>query len=379
MIGVAVGTMSLIMVLSVFNGLEDLVRGLYASFDAELKIEATKGKSFTVSGDWLSGIQNIEGVEVLTEVIEDNALFKYRDNQHLARIKGVSDNYLQQGRFEQGYIWGNLDLGTETQPRAIIGRGVGFFLSVDLDNHFDLLQVFYPKAPRNAGTIDPSQMYSRGILKPEAFFSIEKDFDDNYIIAPLSFVSSLLNYGQKRTALEVKVKEGYNIQRVKTRVSAFLGEDFQVKDTDEQHAQILRTIKIEKLFVFLTLTFILAVASFNIFFSLSMMAIEKKRDTAILFALGAKQWMIQKIYLKQGAIIALTGAIIGLSLGYLACWVQDQYGLVSLGIASSIIESYPVKMVWWDFLWTSVSVIAITFMASFRPALIASRVKSIDL
>ena len=152
-----------------------------------------------------------------------------------------------------------------------------------------------------------------------------------------------------------------------------------MKDTDEQHAQILRTIKVEKLFVFLTLTFILAVASFNIFFSLSMMAIEKKRDTAILFALGAKQWLIQKIYLKQGAIIALTGAIIGLVLGYLACWIQDQYGLVSLGIASSIIESYPVKMIWTDFFWTSVSVISITFLASFRPALIASRVKSTDL
>ncbi|WP_228780186.1 FtsX-like permease family protein [Aquiflexum lacus] len=379
MIGVAVGTMSLIIVLSVFNGLEDLVRGLYASFDAELKIEATKGKSFTVSDDWLSGIQNIEGVEVLTEVIEDNALFKYRENQHLARIKGVSDNYLQQGRFEKGYIWGDLNLGTESQPGAIIGRGVGFFLSVDLDNHFDLLQVFYPKAPRNAGTINPNQMYSRAIIKPEAFFSIEKDFDDNYIIAPLSFVSSLLNYGQKRTALEVKVKEGYNIQSIKKKISTFLGDEFQVKDTDEQHAQILRTIKVEKLFVFLTLTFILAVASFNIFFSLSMMAIEKKRDTAILIALGAKQWLIQKIYLKQGAIIALTGATIGLTLGFLACWVQDQYGLVSLGIASSIIESYPVKMVWWDFLWTSVSVITITFLASFRPALIASRVKSIDL
>lgn len=379
MIGVAVGTMSLIMVLSVFNGLEDLIRGLYASFDAELKIEATKGKSFLVTEDWLKSIEEIEGVGVVTEVIEDNALFKYRDYQHLARIKGVSENYLQQGRFDKGYIWGELDLGSEKQPKAIIGRGVGFFLSVDLDNPIDLLQVYYPKAPRSAGTIDPNQLYNRDILKPSAFFSIEKDFDDNYIIAPLTFVSSLLNYGEKRTSLEIKVAEGYSIQRVKSKVSAFLGEDYLVKDTDEQHAQILRTIKIEKLFVFLTLTFILAVASFNIFFSLSMMAIEKKRDTAILFALGAKKWMIQKIYLKQGAIIAFTGAIIGLVLGYLACWLQDQYGLVSLGIASSVIESYPVKMVWWDFLWTSVSVITITFLASFRPAMIASRVTSRDL
>ncbi len=379
MIGVAVGTMALVIVLSVFNGLEELVRGLYASFDAELKIESKLGKSFLAEKEWLDSISRIEGVEVLTEVIEDNALFKYRDYQHLARIKGVSENYMQQGRFEKGFTWGNLSLGTENQPKAIMGRGVGFFLSVDLDNDFDLLQVFYPKAPRSAGSIDPSQLYNKGILKPGAFFSIEKEFDDNYIIAPIGFVSNLLNYGQKRTALEVKVKEGENIQKVKASLGSFLGEAFTVKDTDEQHAQILRTIKIEKLFVFLTLSFILAVASFNIFFSLSMLAIEKKKDNAILFAMGAKENLIRKIYLKQGAIIGLSGAIIGLVLGFLICWLQDRFGLVSLGISSSIVDAYPVKMIWSDFFWTSISVFTITFLASFRPAFIASKVTPTDL
>lgn len=178
MIGVAVGTMALVVVLSVFNGLEDLVRSLYASFDAELKVEAAIGKSFEVDETWLRSIQELEGVALLTEVIEDNALFKYRDNQHLAKIKGVSAAYLEDpDRFAEGYVWGDLDLGTDIQPRAIIGRGVGFFLSVDLDNEFELLQVYYPKAPRSAGSIDPNQLYNRDIIKPAAFFSIEKDFD----------------------------------------------------------------------------------------------------------------------------------------------------------------------------------------------------------
>lgn len=374
MIGVAVGTMALIIVLSVFNGLEDLVRGLYASFDAELKIEPTQGKSFVVSEEWLDSIRNLEGVAVVTEVIEDNALFRYRDDQHLARIKGVSENFIDQDRFEKGYVWGDLTLGEPTQPSAIIGRGIGFFLSIDLDNDFELLQVFYPKAPRSAGTIDPSQMYSRNVIKPAAFFSIEKEFDDNYIIAPLDFVSELLNYGNKRTALEIQVQEGQNIGTVKTDLRNLLGPGFTVKDTDEQHAGLLRTIKIEKLFVFITLSFILAVASFNIFFSLSMMAIEKKKDTAVLFAMGAKEKLIRQIYIKQGAIIAISGAVIGLFLGFLICWLQDTFGLVSLGITSSIVENYPVKMIWTDFLWTSLAVIAITFIASYRPAVIASRV-----
>lgn len=379
MIGVAVGTMALVVVLSVFNGLEDLVRSLYASFDAELKVEASLGKSFVAEGDWLDSIKALEGVDIVTEVIEDNALFKYRDYQHLARIKGVSANYLDHGRFGQGYVWGDLELGTGQQPKAILGRGVGFFLSVDLDNEFEMLQVFYPKAPRSAGTIDPNQFYSRDMIKPSAFFSVDKEFDDNYIIAPLEFVSKLLNYGNRRTSLEIKVKEGESIQRVKRRLRAHLGEGFTVKDTDEQHAGLLRTIKIEKLFVFITLSFILAVASFNIFFSLSMIAIEKKKDTAILFAMGARQKLIKQIYIKQGAIIAFSGAIIGLVLGFLLVWMQDKFGLISLGIASSVIENYPVKMIWTDFLWTSVAVIAITFLAAYRPALIASKVKSYEL
>lgn len=380
MIGVAVGTMALVVVLSVFNGLEDLVRGLYASFDAELKVEPALGKSFEADPEWIEGIRKVEGVALLTEVIEDNALFRYRDNQHLAKIKGVSEAYLEDpDRFAEGYVWGNLDLGTDLQPKAIIGRGVGFFLSVDLDNDFELLQVYYPKAPRSAGSIDPSQLYNRDIIKPAAFFSIEKDFDDNYIIAPIAFVSKLLNYGQKRTSLEIKVADGYRIQGVKNKLREHLGEDFLVKDTDEQHAGILRTIKIEKLFVFITLSFILAIASFNIFFSLSMMAIEKKKDTAILFAMGAREKLVKQIYIKQGAIIALSGALIGLMAGFAIVWIQDNFGLVSLGISSSVIDSYPVKIVWTDFLWTSLAVITITFLASYRPALIASKVKSTDL
>ena len=379
MIGVAVGTMALVVVLSVFNGLEDLVRSLYASFDAELKVEAKLGKSFTVDEAWIRSVEAVEGVAIVTEVIEDNALFKYRDYQHLARLKGVTDNYLDHDRFGTGYVWGSLDLGTEGRPKAIVGRGVGFFLSMDLDNEFEMLQVFYPKAPRSAGTIDPTQMYNSAVLRPSAFFSVDKEFDENYIIAPLTFVADLLNYGNRRTALEIKVQEGQGIQTVKKRLKAHLGEDFTVKDTDEQHAGLLRTIKIEKLFVFITLSFILAVASFNIFFSLSMMAIEKRRDTAILLAMGARTSLVKNIYIKQGAIIAFSGASIGLILGFLLVWAQDTFGLVSLGIASSVIDNYPVKMIWTDFLWTSLAVIAITFFASYRPALIASKVKVNEL
>jgi len=377
MVGVAVGTMALVIVMSVFNGLEDLIRGLFASFDAELKIEVAEGKSFEITDSWLDSIRSVEGVEILTEVIEDNALFDYNGNQIVARLKGVSDNFLDQGRFSKGYFWGDTTLGTTLRPAAILGRGVGFFLSVNLNDINVPLKVFYPKAPRSAASIDPSQLYSSAILDPVAYFSIERQFDDEYVIAPLEFAENLLNYENRRTSLEIKVKDGVSINAVQSRLKGLLGNKFLVKNTDEQHAGLLRTVKLEKLFVFLTLTFILAIASFNIFFSLSMLAIEKRKDIAVLKAMGAPDKLIRRIFLKQGTLIAFSGAIIGLVLGFLICLIQEKFGLVSLGISSAVIDAYPVKIFWTDFIWISIAVIGITLLASYRPAWIASKVDTV--
>jgi lipoprotein-releasing system permease protein len=377
MVGVAVGTMALVVVMSVFNGLEDLIRSLFASFEAELKIEPAKGKSFVTSEEWLNDIRSLEGVAVLTEVIEDNVLFDYRGNQLVAKLKGVSDNFLDQGRFANGYFWGDTTLGTDLRPGAILGRGVGFFLSVSLESVNTPLKVYYPKAPRSAASIDPSQMYATAQLEPRAFFSIERQFDDEYVIAPLNFARDLLNYGDRRTALEIKVAEGFSVSEVQNRVKKHLGDEFSVKNADEQQAGLIRTVKLEKLFVFLTLTFILAIASFNIFFSLSMLAIEKKKDIAVLKAMGARDSLVRQIFLKQGALIALSGASIGLVLGFLLVAAQEAFGLVSLGISSAVVDAYPVRIVWTDFLWTSISVIVITLLASWRPAIIASQVDTV--
>ncbi|MEB2782554.1 FtsX-like permease family protein [Algoriphagus sp. C2-6-M1] len=377
MIGVAVGTMALVIVMSVFNGLEDLIRGIFASFDAELKIEAAQGKSFMTSEEWLESIKNLEGVAILTEIIEDNALFDYNGNQMIGRLKGVSTNFLDQERFSKGYFWGDTTLGTELNPAAILGRGVGFFLSVNLENVNVPLKIYYPKAPRSAATIDPSQFYESAVLDPVAYFSIDRQFDDEYVIAPLSFVRDLLKYGDKRTSLEVKVAKGHAIAEVQKKLKAHLGEAFLIKNADEQHAGLIRTVKMEKLFVFLTLVFILAIASFNIFFSLSMLAIEKKKDIAVLKAMGAPERLIRKIFLKQGALIAFSGAVIGLVLGYVVCWGQQTFGLVSLGISSAVVDAYPVKMIWNDFLWISIAMIGITFLASSRPAWIAAQVDTV--
>lgn len=378
MVGVAISTMALVAVMSVFNGLEDLIRGLFSSFDSELQVTAVAGKSFVATEDWLTAIREVEGVEVITEVIEDNALLEYRGNQHIARVKGVSDNYFEHERFSKGYFWGDTTLGTGMRPGAILGRGVAFALSVNLDDINSVLNIYYPKAPKSAASLDPNQLYASGQVEPRGFFSIEQGVDNEYILVPLDFFKDLLGYGQKRTALELKVSPEYSISTVQKAVQSHLGAEFAVKNADEQHATLIRTVKLEKLFVFLTLTFILALASFNIFFSLSMLAIEKKKDLAVLKAMGAKNSLIRGIFLKQGALIAFSGAILGLILGLLLVGVQAKFGLISLGIASGVVDAYPVRIHWPDLGWISLAVVTITLLASWRPAWIAAQVDPLE-
>jgi lipoprotein-releasing system permease protein len=378
MVGVAISTMALVAVMSVFNGLEDLIRGLFSSFDSELQVTPVAGKSFVATEDWLNAIRKVEGVEVITEVIEDNALLEYRGNQHIARVKGVSDNYFDHERFSKGYFWGDTTLGTALRPGAILGRGVAFALSVNLDDINSVLQIYYPKAPKSAASLDPNQLYAAGQVEPRGFFSIEQGVDNEYILVPLDFFKDLLNYGQKRTALELKVASGHSISTVQQAVQAHLGAEFAVKNADEQHATLIRTVKLEKLVVFLTLTFILALASFNIFFSLSMLAIEKKKDLAVLKSMGAKNSLIRGIFLQQGALIAFSGAILGLILGLLLVGAQEKFGLISLGIASGVVDAYPVRIHWPDLGWISLAVVTITLLASWRPAWIAAQVNPID-
>jgi lipoprotein-releasing system permease protein len=378
MVGVAISTMALVAVMSVFNGLEDLIRGLFSSFDSELQVTPVVGKSFVATEDWLNALRKVEGVEVITEVIEDNALLEYRGNQHIARVKGVSDNYFDHERFSKGYFWGDTTLGTAERPGAILGRGVAFALSVNLDDINSVLQIYYPKAPKSAASLDPNQLYAAGQVEPRGFFRIEQGVDNQYILVPLDFFKDLLNYGQKRTALELKVASGHSISTVQQAVQTHLGADFAVKNADEQHATLIRTVKLEKLVVFLTLTFILALASFNIFFSLSMLAIEKKKDLAVLKSMGAKNSLIRGIFLKQGALIAFSGAILGLILGLLLVGAQEKFGLISLGIASGVVDAYPVRIHWPDLGWISLAVVTITLLASWRPAWIAAQVNPID-
>ncbi|MBC6991832.1 MULTISPECIES: FtsX-like permease family protein [Hymenobacter] len=375
MIGVAVGTMSLIIVLSVFNGLEDLVRSLYGKSDPDLLISAVQGKAFPVSPALLTRLSATPGVGLVTEVIEDNALLQYHDRQMVVKMKGVSNNYFAQSNIDSAIVEGDHRLNRNGEHYALLGAGVQHELSIALDNRFSPLRLLYPRnsGKKSFSITDLDNAFTQQNILAGGVFLIEQHIDDSYIFVPLDFAQSLLQYGNKRTALEVKVKNDEPVDDVKARLRKVLGKQFKVLDSDEQHVSLLKAIKVEKMFVFITFAFILLIASLNIFFSLSMLVIDKRKDVAILMAMGATSHIVRNIFLLEGAIVAMVGALTGLILGVTICWAQQTFKIVSMGMATSVVDAYPVKMQLVDIVLTGLAIVVITITVSIRPALAASR------
>jgi lipoprotein-releasing system permease protein len=377
MVGVAVGTAALIIVLSVFNGLEDLVRSLYGKSDPSLVIAARQGKSFPMDTLLLSRVQTTPGVALLTEVIEDNALLQYHDRQMVVKMRGLSENYFGQIPIDSNLLAGDHRLRRSEREYALVGEGVQRELGIILDNRLAPLRLLYPRQEpgRKTLNINPEKAFNEETILAGGVFQIEQHLDDSYLFVPLTFARRLLGYGNRRTALYVHVGASFKPDKVKEELRERLGERFTVLDSDEQHVSLLKAIKIEKLFVFITFAFILLIASLNIFFSLSMLVIDKRKDIAVLQAIGATEQIVRQSFLLVGAIVALVGAVVGLALGIGVCWVQQTFHVVSMGMATSVVDSYPVKMQASDIFFIALAIISITLAVSIRPALNAGRMQ----
>ena len=376
MIGVALGTTALVVTLSVFNGLQDLVRSVYNSFDPELKIEAAVGKSFEMKADIDEMLAAMPEIKSYTEVIEDNALIMYRDQQVVARIKGVGSTYLELNRLDTFMLRGEARLEEGPLSYAILGSGVAYELSLLLDSDYYGMQMVYPRKLRPGMPATRNSVRRKSIV-PAGIFGIEQEYNENYVFVPLNFARDLMDYGNKRSAIEVFLHDFDDLDQIKAQLIERLGPDFRVLDSDEQHSSLLKAIKIEKLFVFITLSFITAIAAFNVFFTLSMLAIEKKKDISVLYAMGATQKVVRQIFLKEGAIITFTGCITGLLLGLGLALAQQEWGLVGMGMQTAIVTAYPVKIQATDFVLVGFSISLIALLTSYRPAMIASRVNII--
>ncbi|RRB02753.1 FtsX-like permease family protein [Larkinella rosea] len=378
MLGVGVGTMALVVVLSVFNGMEELNRMIFKTFEADLTVAPALGKRLTASPELLQAIRKTGDVVLITQVIEDNALARYRDGQTVIKLKGIDNSYLQRRQLDTALVEGKLRLQEDGVNYALVAEGVRNALLISPEDMLTPLELWYPQNRKTYSVLSSDAFNQANFLVSGVFF-IEDNFND-YVLAPLSVVRELVGYQQNQlSSLELQVKPGVEIAEVKKTLQQQLGSNVVIKDRDDLNPDLFRAIRIEKLFVTVTLAFLVLIASINIFFSLSMLAIEKKDDVAILYAMGASPSLVRRIFLFEGSIVAFIGAIIGLVLGIALCLLQQRFGFVSMGIESSLIDAYPVKLEANDLVITTLIVIIVTIVVSWFPAKKAAAVsKAVD-
>ena len=369
---VAIGTMSLIIALSVFNGLENLLRTMYGNFDPDIVITPSTGKSFIIDDILFNKIENMEGVQAVSQVIEDNVLVRYKEAQRVVRLKGVSTAFDEYSGIKNAMVSGEFSLVRDSIRYAVIGRGIQYDLSINLRNDFYTLQIYYPR-DIEPGEVNPDRMYHQLNIIPGGVFAIEKYYDENFIFVPIKFAQDLLGYSNRLSSYELYLAEDADAERAKEIIIDKIGDSFNVLLGEELHADLYKILKIEKLFIFFILTAIIGIASINIFFSLTMLVLEKKKDISILFAQGASEKLIRKIYFYEGCIVAFSGAAIGLVVGVGVSLIQQEYGIISMGMHASVVDSYPVKIQFSDVLFTVIAIIIITLLASIQPAIKAGK------
>jgi len=374
MLAVAFGTAALVIVLSVFNGFSDTIEDLYDSFDPEITIVPAKTKVFLYDEDMKAKVAKVKGIENVTEVILDNVLIRYRGQQKVVQMKGVSTNFLKQSEFESKIVEGKPLLTKGEIDFALIGLGVQYEMRISMNSEFTYIQCWYPNRKVKSLGKNLKKSFIQKSIYPGGVFQVEQQYDDHFVFVPLRFAKDLLEYDAERSSLEINVKEGFDIVNVMNDLTDQLGEDYLIKDKLALHASLFKAMKLEKVFVFLSIILVIAIASINIFFSLSMLVIEKKKDMTILVTMGAEPKTVKAIFLTEGLLVGLTGAGIGLIFGFLICFVQQKFGLVSLGSDTSIVNAYPVSMRWMDFVLVGLSTFVITIVASIAPAIKASKI-----
>ncbi len=365
-LGVAVGTLALIVVLSAFNGIDDFIKGMLSSFDPDLKISAVKGKSFAVDAPEIEALMKQEGVASFTQVVEDNALLQYGNRQKYGIVKGVEANYADVSGLDSMIIDGRFMLENEHRKFTVIGQGVAVDLGVGL-NFVNPIHVYYPRREQK-GRVLLDNAFNHDYLFATGVFSVQQEIDGQYILVPIDFAREIFELDGKVTSLELHLKEGADLEAIKASVVQLLGSDYKVQDRYEQHEFLYRVMKSEKWTSFLILSFILVIASFNLLGSLTMIILDKKNDIFILESMGTGNRLIRQIFLLEGWMISVTGAIAGLVLGVGLVWAQTQFELLKLpGGGSFAISAYPVKLQLVDVLATVAIVLTIGFLAAWYP------------
>ena len=376
-VGVAVATMALVVTLSVFNGFHDLVASFFTQMDPQLKITPVKGKTAPADDPILTKIRHLSEVEVATECLEEQALAVYGDRQQMVIVKGVEDNFNQLTHIQEILEGdGDFELHAADLSYGIPGLGVAYQLGLGYTYEHPL-RIYAPRREGQLNMANPTEgfvvddLYSPGVV----FCMKQGKYDKNYILTSIAFTRHLFDLDGRLSSLEIRLKPGSDFERVKSQMEEIAAGKFYVQDRYEQQDDTFRIMKVEKLIAYVFLTFILMIACFNIIGSLSMLIIDKKEDVVTLRNLGATDHQITRIFLFEGRMISAIGAILGVLIGLLLCWLQQKYGIVRLGSSegSFVVDAYPVSVHPWDIVLIIITVIAVGFLSVWYPVRYFSR------
>ena len=366
-LGISVGSFALIVVLSAFNGLEKVISSMNNRLTPDLQISAVKGKTIDLTAFPLDQLKDIQGVEYVIPTITEDALFRANDKQHIGQVKGVGLEYQNIGRLNE-IIYGNdgLQLADEDEHSfAVPGAGVAWYLGINAYNPYAMMRVYVPKRG-NASMMSLENSFNSDMLTVRSVFSTEQEQDEKLVLVPFGWLSELLEYENKASNVELFTSPNVDINRVKKEVKAMIEESFTVKNQQEQQETLYRIMRSEKWAVYVILTFILILATFNVVGSLSMLMIDKRKDTEILKSMGADNRLIQKIFMNEGLLISVAGGIIGLLLGIILVLLQQQFGFVKFGTGGNyVVEAYPVLLKLKDVLLIFATILAVGCTSAF--------------
>lgn len=366
--GVCIGTMALIIVLSAFNGLSDLVQSLYNSFDQDIEITVKHGKAFDPNAAELQALKKIKGIAFYSEAVEGNALLKFDDKQCIATIKGVSKDFEKMSGFDTLIHEGRYDL---SKNNIIIGKGIGFVLQTGPQELFTPISVYAPKRGISS-SINPEDGLNELKVYPAGAFSINDEFDYKYAIMNIDKARELLDYKNEVTSIELGLQKNINAAAVEKEIRKTAGSKYEIKNREQQNALLYKTLKSEKLWTFIILIFILIIATFNVIGSLTMLIIEKKNDITILSNMGADIKLIRTIFLIEGMLITLIGAAAGILLGTFICWLQIKFSLLKF-TEGYVVDAYPIAFRAGDFILITLAVMLIGFFAAWYPVRIFTK------
>lgn len=367
--GVVVATIALICTLSVYNGFSDLVFSLFSDFDPELKITPRTGKVFDPGTNAFQQVRELPEVWVVGEVLEDNALVRYKERQDIVVVKGVDEQFDRLTHIDRVLLDGEFLLQDEVVNYAMLGIGLAYSLGINV-GFVSPLEIYAPKRDERVNMTNPATSFNLEYAYISAVFRVNQQiYDENYMLVPLSLARELFRYETEVSALELKLADKTDVEAVKKQIRSILGEEYLVQDRYEQQEASFRMMQIEKWMTFLILSFILAIALFNVVGSLCMLMIEKQGDVRTLKNMGADHSLIRRIFLFEGWMISGFGAVIGIGIGVILCFLQQEFGWLQLGQTTDafIINAYPVRVELSDIIAVFVTVISIGFLSAWYP------------